>query len=293
MYLQHFGLKDYPFSLTPDTGLYFPWSHPADVLSALRFSLERGDGLLKVTGEVGSGKTLLTRLLLQELENQGWATAYLNVPLVDTNRLPLEVAREFGLNPSEPTEAYRELCGFLLDLAAEGKPAALVVDEAQVLGRAGLETIRLLSNLETDKRKLLPIILFGQPELDELLARHDLRQVAQRVAFSFSTSPMPKKLVSDYVQYRLQQCRLPGALGAAVPMPRFTPAAMRRLVKASQGWARLVHVLADKALMAAYAAGARDIDACHVQRAIKETPAAERAMPAKPNFWQRWQKKAA
>ena len=263
MYLSHFGLKEYPFSLTPDTALYFPWQAPNAILEALLFALSRGDGLLKVTGEVGSGKTLLSRLLLQKLEAEGWDTAYLNVPMAKAEHLPAEIAREFGLTASGD-EAYRALCAFLLDQAGRGRSCVLVVDEAQALGAEGLEAIRLLSNLETDTRKLLPIVLFGQPELDRLLRLHGLRQVSQRVAFSFTTQALPPSVLAPYLQHRLQAC---GAVNAA---RIFTPSAVRLLSHFSRGGVRVTHLLADKALLAAFAAGMPEVTARHVRQARRD-----------------------
>lgn len=260
--LDYFGLSRAPFALTPDPQLFFPWEQPQAVLAGLSFALARGDGLLTVSGAIGSGKTLLCRLLLSRLEAEGVNTAYLNAPVTEAKYLPLIVAREFGLTPADHREPYRDLRDYLLQQFAQGKRNVLIVDEAQALGESGLELIRLLSNLETATHKLLQIVLFGQTELDKLLQRVMLRQIAQRIAFSFATKPLPQSLIPAYVGFRLQRCAQ-GYRGQEL----FAPAALHRLGKASGGWPRLVNLLADKALLAAYSASQPQVTAAHVRAA--------------------------
>ncbi|MEJ0063345.1 MAG: AAA family ATPase [Alphaproteobacteria bacterium] len=264
--LNHFSLRDHPFALTPNPHLFFPSEHPQAMLAGLEFALMRGDGLLKITGAIGSGKTLLCRLLLDRLEALAVNTAYLNAPVTDPKYLPLIVAREFGVEPSDHCEPYRDLREFLLREFAHGRRNVLVIDEAQALGAQGLELVRLLSNLETETHKLLQIVLFGQKELDGLLARHDMRQVAQRITFSFSTRPLPRDQVAAYVRYRLQRC----AEGYHGP-DLFSPAAVKLLTAASRGWPRPINILADKALIAAYGAGGKRVERAHIRAAIGDT----------------------
>jgi type II secretory pathway predicted ATPase ExeA len=267
-FLESFGLSDYPFGLTPNPHLFFPAPHAEELLAALSFALQRGDGLIKVVGEIGTGKTLLCRMLLERLETMPVNTAYLNAPgSMNANRIPDLVMREFGLEPPEKEDPARALRFFLLEEHGRGKRNVLVVDEAQTLGAQGLEAIRLLSNLETDTDKLLQIVLFGQPELDQLLSRTDLRQLTQRLNFSFTTQPLAPQTVASYVRFRMERCTKPGAEGA-----RFAPAALVRLAKASGGLPRVIHLLADKALLAAYVDGVNIVKPRHVRTAIEETP---------------------
>lgn len=274
-FLDHFGLTSYPFGLTPNTKLYYPSQHAESVLAALEFAAARGDGLLKVTGEIGTGKTLLCRLFLEKQKALPVNTAYLNAPAAPTAaQMPLLVAREFGLNvdKKDPAIALRD---YLVAQHAKGRRNILIVDEAQALGVEGLEAIRLLSNLETETDKLLQIVLFGQPELDQLLHRPDMRQLLQRVSFSFVTRPLTTDAVSNYLRHRLTECTKKGGRGRkkqVEPNVTFTPRAVRKLARASGGMPRLIHVLADKALLAAYAKGENMIDAPHINVACRETP---------------------
>ncbi len=239
--LKHFGLAAYPFALTPNPALYLPWDEHKSILASLQFALQRGDGLLKVVGEVGTGKTLLCRLLLQELvktDNAG----YLNAPIEDLRVLPMAVCREFGIEPKDAADPYSALTDFLLAEHAKGKRNVLLVDEAQALGSAGLEIVRLLSNLETDTKKLLQIVLFGQVELNKLLQQHSLRQVAQRINFSFETKSLSSDLVAQYVEHRVAL----STEGKAAPL--FDQAALAVIAEASGGIPRIVNLLADLGL---------------------------------------------
>lgn len=266
-FLAHFGLTSYPFGLTPDPRLFYPSQQARSLLAGLEFALMRGDGLLKVVGEVGTGKTLIARLLLEKLAGLPVNTAYLNIPIVVADQLPTLVAREFGVKVANNSLAMRQLKSFLLAEHSAGRHNVLIVDEAQALGAEGLETVRLLSNLETSTNKLLQIVLFGQRELDIILQNNNLRQIAQRIQFSFITKPMSEDTVADYVRFRMEHCLLPEANRAV-----FEPRAMRGLFRASKGLPRVVNLLADKALISAYAEGSYTIKPHHVRVSIKETP---------------------
>lgn len=265
-YLAHYGLRAHPFPLTPNTRQFYATDRAQEILTSLEFGVSRNAGLMKVVGDIGTGKTLLCRLLLRRLEDTA-AVAYLNAPQTDPDALVALVCREFGLPASGDRGAMlAALNAFLIDVHANGQDAVLVVDEAQSLGAAGLETIRLLSNLETENHKLLQIILFGQDELDVLLARGDLRQVAQRVAFAFSTVPLNAEDGANYVLHRLRLARQEG-----VDWAIFEPKALSRLVAASGGVPRVINILADKALLAAYADSARTVGPDHVKAAMGES----------------------
>jgi len=263
--LDHFHLRQYPFSLTPNTELFFPWDEHRSILEALEFALRRGDGLLKVVGEVGTGKTMLCRLLLKRLA--AWATiAYINAPMGAPATLVRSVCREFGLHLSADDDPNARLDAFLLAEHAAGRACILVVDEAHRLGAEGLEIVRLLSNLETETHKLLQIVLFGQAELDRLLARHELRQVAQRIIFGFATAPMDRKLVRNYVSHRIGLSSEP-----LHRSPVFSDRALDLIAARGAGIPRAVNLIADKSMIAAYAEGAERVEARHVRAAVAET----------------------
>lgn len=268
-YLAHFGLREHPFSLTPNTERYFPASDKMQVLQSLEFGIRRSAGIMKVVGDVGTGKTLLCRLLLRQLAVGGDVTgiAYLSAPQAEGDTLIALVCHEFGLPLGDRATMLRGLNEFLLARHAEGHDSVLVVDEAQALGAGGLETIRLLSNLETDRAKLLQIVLFGQTELDGLLVRPDLRQVNQRIAFSFTSGPFLRTEISAYVKHCLRMSRLEG-----VAYDIFEPKAVDEIARASAGVPRVINILCDKALLIAYGDGARAVTRAHARAAVADSP---------------------
>ncbi|MFA6279648.1 MAG: AAA family ATPase [Bdellovibrionales bacterium] len=274
-FLTHFGLATYPFGLTPNPALYYAWGETESLLAALKFSITRGDGLLKIVGEVGSGKTLLCRLLLDGLNQLPIDIAYLNAPVaIQPNALPALVAHEFGIKRKAGQDEGEALRTFLLARHAQGRRCVLVIDEAQALGAAGLEVVRLLSNLETETDKLLQIVLFGQAELDRLLHQKALRQILQRIHFSFMTRPFPREVVDSYIRFRLEHCAVKAGKGRHKKSGlsvSFAPQATSMIARASGGLPRLVNVLADKALLAAYAQGVTLIEPAHVHAACRET----------------------
>jgi MSHA biogenesis protein MshM len=262
-YLAHFKLARQPFTLTPNRALFFPELHQK-LLTQLLYAVRRGEGIVKVTGEVGTGKTLLCRLLVQQLVDEA-EVALLNGPGMDAGGMAQQVCREFGLTPATGQDAYLALGEHLLAVHQAGRRAVLIVDETQALDREALETLRLLSNLETDDAKLLQIVLLGQPELDETLARYDLRQLAQRITFSFSTQAFAEAAAIRYIQHRMEACRAEGA-----DEPVFTTGALKRIARATGGVPRLINILADRSLLAAYAAGAPRVEAEHVGEALAD-----------------------
>lgn len=271
-YLAHFALAVHPFGLTPNTEQYFPTANNTHILQSLQYATAKRGGILKVVGDVGTGKTMLCRLLLRALmdnpDTRG-GVAYLNAPQADGEWLLAALCIEFGLDGGgNRAELMHRLNQFLVAAHAEGRTCVVVVDEAQALGPAGLETIRLLSNLETETAKLLQIVLFGQPELDALLARPDLRQINQRIVFAFNTQPLSEPEVGAYVQHRLRCSRLPG-----VEFPVLTPPALDLLARASRGVPRVVNILADKALMIAFGENAMPVTEAHVGKAVADSRA--------------------
>jgi MSHA biogenesis protein MshM len=277
-FLSHFGLREHPFSLTPNPALFFGGQLHRPILEMLAFALQRGDGVLTVVGEVGTGKTMLCRLLLQVLEPEA-AVAYLHAPLSDETQIARDVCREFGIAVDTHGDPFHLLNDFLLDQHSQGRQAVLVVDEAQALGRPGLETIHLLSNLETETSKLLQIVLFGQQELDHLLRQHAMRQLNQRIAFRFETRELNTRDAARYVQHRINRCSRDGEMH-----DMFQPAALRMIARHSRGVPRVINILADKALLAAYGEGSRIICRRHAIAAIDDSPSIARPLP----FLMRW-----
>ncbi|MFZ5536569.1 MAG: ExeA family protein [Pseudomonadota bacterium] len=270
MYLRHFGLREHPFSLTPDTAFYYAYPGHQEAINVLSIALLSDQGFVKVTGEVGTGKTLLCRKLLNSLD-QNAVTAWLPNPQLDAMALRRAVADELGLDPSglDDHRLLKQLGERLVEYHAQGRRVILVIDEAQNLTEDALEALRLLTNLETEKSKLLQVVLFGQPELDTILARPSIRQLRQRITFSHRLTPLDPDSVADYVMHRL---RMAGYNGPALLGGR----AARLLARGSRGVPRLVNILAHKALMSAYGKGERMLRPIHVRRAIEDTEDATR-----------------
>jgi MSHA biogenesis protein MshM len=266
-YLAHFGLKEHPFTLTPNTNQYYPIEKHVEIIQSIHFGLARNTGILKVVGDVGTGKTMLCRLLLRKLVGANDAVAYLNAPQVDPDSLVGLVAAEFGLEPGTKAQMLQALSTFLLEQHALGRNAVLIVDEAQALGAAGLEAVRLLSNLETERNKLLQIVMFGQSELDDLLLQPGLRQINQRIGFAFNTGPLTVTEAVDYIGHRVKMSRVDG-----VDFPIFTADAMAKLAESASFVPRVINILADKALLVAYGEGSIQVAERHVEVAIDDSP---------------------
>jgi len=281
MYLEHFTLSELPFSITPDTGFYFKNPSHQQAMNVLQVALRSGEGFIKITGEVGTGKTLLCRQLLNQLSNdEHYVTAYLPNPNLGTADLNLALAAEMGLQCEKDDSQHNIHKLFnkrLIELAAEGKQVVLLIDEAQAMPEPSLEALRLLTNLETEKSKLLQIVLFGQPELDTVLERPSIRQLKQRIIFSYALEPMNKEGIQAYLAHRLLTAGYAG-------IPLFNNSVIEKLFLASRGIPRLVNILAHKSLMVAYGQGARKISSQHVQAAIADTEDAQ----MDNNTSQRW-----
>ena len=279
-YLAHFGLEDHPFTLTPNVDYFFPTQEHANIIGSVEFALRRDTGIIKVVGDVGTGKTLLCRLLIKKLVDSE-AVAYINAPRANAKSIVLAVCKEFGLEVSDDADAaYGALNQFLVEEHAKSRLAVLVVDEAQHLGREGLELVRLISNLETETRKLLQIVLFGQTELDELLADPSLRQLTQRIAFSLATKPLTIDESKNYINHRIRVSRRPG-----VEYEVFSPRAVDLLARSCGGVPRVINIVADKSLLAAFAAGAPVVQPAHVAEAIKESPTLVKPVAMRRSWW--------
>ncbi|HZX31582.1 MAG TPA: AAA family ATPase [Rhodocyclaceae bacterium] len=269
MYLEHFGLTELPFGITPDTAYAFTTRSHQEGLNTLLVALGSGEGFIKITGEVGTGKTLLCRRLLQALPKNA-VTAYLPNPFVSPRTLMLAIAEELGLAVMPSTDDYyllQRINHALLETAAAGRSVVLCIDEAQAMPIETLEALRLVSNLETEKRKLLQIVLFGQPELDEKLSHPSVRQLLQRIAFHYRLQGLSKEEISFYVAHRL---RVAGYRNEDL----FREGAVRALYQASGGTPRLVNILAHKALLAVFGEGKHAVKRHHVRQAARDTEGA-------------------
>jgi MSHA biogenesis protein MshM len=282
MYLKHFSLREAPFSITPDTAFFYPHEGAQAALNTLLVALRSGEGFLKIVGEVGCGKTLLCRQLLRTLQDE-FVTAYIPNPDMGTDDLLLALSHELNIPLSLPMSRHEVLAGLrdgLLRHAQAGRQVIVCIDEAQAARMNTLESLRLLSNLETEKCKLIQIVLFGQPELDVLLARPQIRQLLQRITFSDYLGKMSKASVPAYLAHRLAVAAKDESTDTRV----FEDTASLELARFSGGVPRLVNVLAHKCLMLAYGEDEHRVLAHHVRLAAADTPGAIKPVPR----WKRW-----
>lgn len=266
MYYDYFGLKQPPFRITPDTSLFYPGGDRGAVLDALIYAIINGEGMVKVVGEVGSGKTMLCRMLEKELPEKV-EVVYLANPSLSPENILHAIAFELKLDVGPDTsrlQVMHNLQEYLLKRHSEDRQVVVFVEEAQAMPIATLEEIRLLSNLETQQSKLLQIVLFGQPELDELIANPEIRQLKERITYSFQLNPFVSEHIRDYVNTRL---RASGYRSGEV----FDKGAIRKIERYSRGLLRRVNILADKALLAAYAANTNLVTAKHVKQAARDS----------------------
>jgi general secretion pathway protein A len=273
MYLRYFGLDEMPFSITPDPAFVFLSPRHRDALAHLLYGIGKGGsgGFVQLTGEVGTGKTTLCRCLLEQIP-EGTRIALLLNPLVTPRELLADISAELGIDISESMDSTRLLVvglnKFLIEAHSKGERVVVVIDEAQNLSPEALEQVRLLTNLETSKEKLLQIVLLGQPELRDLLQRRNLRQLAQRITARYHLSPLGPKDTHLYIGHRLQ-------IAGAERNP-FKKPAMRALYQRSQGIPRLINIIADRSLVAAYAKERLDVTAAMVHAAANEVQLGER-----------------
>lgn len=266
MYLRHFGLRMAPFGITPDPAFFYPGNTRGELLDALLYAVTQGEGIIKLSGEVGSGKTMLCRMLAERLPPHVEVLYLLN-PRLGPDEVMHAIGGELGLDlqACRADEVLRALHAELIARHAAGRQVVLLAEEAQAMPIDTLEAVRLLTNLETASHKLLQIVLFGQPELDQALDLPQLRQLKERITHSFAVPRLPSALLADYLA-----CRL-AAAGRQAPL-LFEAGALRQLARASQGIVRRVNILADKALLAAYADDAQQVGARHARLAIADSP---------------------
>ena len=275
MYLEHFGLREFPFSITPSTHFFFASETSQEALNTLLTAVKMGEGFMKITGEVGTGKTMLCRKLLASLD-EDYAVCYVFNPYLEPLALFIEISSELGLPLPPPNISQHEVLAALtrrvFDLNNAGKRVVICLDEVQAMPIETLEALRLLTNLETESRKLLQVIIFGQPELDDCLNHPSVRQLRQRITFHYRLKALSKGEFNYYVQYRLAAA---GHRGGGV----FTPTALWLLRRKSRCIPRLINVLANKALLSAFGRGKRYVGWSEVLRAANDTDSVNQRPP--------------
>jgi general secretion pathway protein A len=265
MYQSYYGLAEMPFNITPDPKfLYLSPTHQ-EALQHLLYGLQERKGFIVLVGEVGCGKTTLCRRLLNELEDSQWDTALVLNPRINETEMLKAILSELGETPTGQGlhELIAQMQAVLLQRIVAGREIVLIIDEAQNLSFEVLEQIRLISNLETDKQKLLQIILMGQPELKDILALPELRQLRQRILVHYELNPLTRSDVSHYIRHRLT---LAGSQGR----PHFTPWAARMIHRYSEGIPRIINNVCDKSLLAAFIRESDVVNFWDVRRAIKD-----------------------
>ncbi len=264
MYLEFYGLRQAPFDITPNPRFLFHSAKHREAFNHLLYGIRERKGFVQLTGEVGAGKTTLCRALLEQLDTS-FSTALILNPVLNPDELMKAIAVEFGIDVTgfDRLQTVAAISDFLLQQVLNGKETVLIIDEAQNLTEDLLEQVRLLSNIETDDRKLLQIILMGQPELRERLNSHRLRQLRQRITVRYHLAPLKFIETGQYIQHRL-------SLAGANSLPVFTRPALWRVFRYSQGIPRLINAVCDKALLAGYVAQSQRITYGMVGRAIRE-----------------------
>lgn len=286
MYSRHFSMREAPFSITPDSAFFYPHEGAQSALNMLLVALRSGEGFLKIVGEVGCGKTVLCRQLLKLLQGE-CVTAYIPNPDMGPDDLLMALVHELGIDvvlPLSRNKVLNALRDCLLMHAEAGRRVVICIDEAQAIPLRTLESLRLLSNLETEKQKLLQLVLLGQPELDEKLLRPEIRQLLQRITFSEYLGPMLAQRVPAYLEHRLATAALSDATDTHV----FESGAARELARLSRGVPRLVNILAHKCLMLAYGENEHRVNVRHVRLAAADTPGILARMPWWGSSWRGW-----
>lgn len=262
MYHEHFGLAQAPFRITPQTEYFYSGAQRGPLLEALLFAVNHDEGIVRVSGEVGTGKTMLCRMLIERLPSEA-LVIYLANPSLTPAELIATVAHELQLAPQTGHGLLRQIEHRLIELYGEGRRVIVIIDEAHAMPRESLDQIRLLSNLETGTRKLLQIVLFGQPELDAILDERAMRSLRERITQSFILKPLDRHQIGDYLHFRL---RAAGYKGPDL----FSGAILGKIARASKGLTRRVNIIADKTLLAAFADNTHTITDRHVNAAIRD-----------------------
>ncbi|HEY8855917.1 MAG TPA: AAA family ATPase [Rugosibacter sp.] len=266
MYLEHFGLTEPPFRITPHTDFFFDGANRGATLDALLYAITHDEGIVKVSGEVGSGKTMLCRVLMERLP-ENVTIIYLANPSLAREDMLYAIADELHLalpDNARVSLVLRTLQDHLITSFSHGRQVVVLIDEAHAMPVETLEEIRLLSNLETNHHKLLQLVLFGQPELNDILSRPDMRQLKERITHNFGLEPLVRDDIASYLDFRM---RAAGYRGPRV----FMPVAVKMIARTSHGLTRRINILADKALLAAYAQGSHQIAAKEAHAAIRDS----------------------
>ena len=265
MYLYQFAMKKPPFGLTTDTEYFCELETHIEAINVLKLAIDSGEALIKVVGEVGTGKTMLCRLLLNQLIKDR-KLAYIPYPNLSARELKFNLAKELNLRITSncrDDQLSQRILTKLIQINQEFGPVILIIDEAQVLDEESLETLRLFTNLETEQQKLIQIILFGQPELDQLLKHRSLQQIKRRIVFSYHLKSLSQQQVYKYVLSRLKQ--------SDTRMIRYSWFANAMVYYYSQGISRLIHVLCHKALLLSYGQSKQHLSAINIIRSANDT----------------------
>jgi type II secretory pathway predicted ATPase ExeA len=266
MYEEYFGLERPPFKITPDTSLFYDGGKRGDILAALVYAIHRGEGIVKVVGEVGSGKTMLCRMLQLKLPDTV-EIVYIANPSVSAEDILFVIAHELSLPVTKDAskhEVMHLLQDYLLQRHMENKQVVLFIEEAQGMPLDTLEEIRLLSNLETDENKLLQIILFGQPELDQNLGEKSIRQLRERITHNFELEPLTQDEIHNYLNFRMREV---GYTGPEI----INTAVAKKVEQHSEGLLRRINIIADKILLSAFAEGTHSLTSKHVTAAVNDS----------------------
>ncbi len=273
MYLQHFGLRELPFSLTPNTQFFLNMASYHKAYNMLMVSLANSEGFIKIVGEVGTGKTMLCRKVLNTLEEdkENYITAYIPNPVLSPKGLFLAFAEELNVQVDQDVGHHRLLKAItekLVEFSAAGKQVVLFIDKAHAMPEQTLEALRLLTNIETEQVKLFQVVLFAQPELDVSLAQPSLRQLRQRITFSFEIEALNREGVERYVVHRMATAGYNGPF-------LYSKRAIDYLFRASEGIPRVINILCHKALMVAFGKGERSVSVDHIKSAAEDTEGVE------------------
>ena len=276
MYLQHYNLTELPFNITPDTSFFMNRAGYQDALNVLSIALRSGEGFVKVTGEVGVGKTILCRKLMKSV-SEDFVIAYIHNPYIKPESLLFSIADALSVKYTSKISQHvlmKSITRALINVHRSGKKVLVCLDEVQAMPVQTLESLRLLTNLETEKRKLIQVVLFGQPELDMLLTQPSVRQLKQRITFSYRLLPLNKVAMYAYVRHRLQ-------IAGCNEKQLFTKRALEAIYRHSNGIPRLINILCHKALICAYGEGKSKVNHKHVNIAALDIEHTK----TKPDSW--------
>ena len=280
MYLEHYGLTEAPFRITPHTDFFFAGAKRGATLDALLYAINNDEGIAKVSGEVGSGKTMVCRMLMERLPDRVVAI-YLANPSLSGEDILYAIADELGIGAAamRASAVLRNLQEHLIKLHGEGRQVVVLIDEAHAMSIETLEEIRLLSNLESNHHNLLQLVLFGQPELNHILARPDMRQLKERITHNFTLEPLTPPDIAAYLAFRM---RAAGYRGPDI----FSGTAIKLIAGASQGFTRRINILADKSLLAAFAENTHQVTRRHVRSVIRSSDF-DPDRPSRVRIWAR------